>query len=95
MAVDKTITLIWQSFIEGDDGAFTPLYHQYAERLLTYGYKFNLNREVVRDALQEVFTDLYLNREKLGLKVENPTGYLFVSLKNNLLKKIKCIQNEH
>jgi len=89
MQVDKTLTLVWQSFIKGDNSAFTTLYHQYAERLLTYGYKFNINRELVRDALQEVFTDLYLRREKQDLKVENPAGYLFVSMKNNLLKKIQ------
>ncbi|PCH69146.1 MAG: hypothetical protein COC06_08025 [Bacteroidales bacterium] len=89
MKVDKTVTSIWQSFIEGDESAFTSLYHQHAERLLTYGYKFNLKREIVQDVLQEVFTDLYLKRKKLDAKVENPAGYLFVSMKNSLLKKIQ------
>jgi len=78
----------WQSFLKGDDRAFTALYHQFAPQLLHYGNHFNLDREIVHDALQEVFAELYLSREKLKIPINNVRGYLFVSLKNRLLKQI-------
>ncbi|MGV8096825.1 MAG: RNA polymerase sigma factor [Mangrovibacterium sp.] len=82
------IKLLWQSFLEGDDRSFALIYQHYAEGLLSYGYKFNLEKEIVRDALQEVFTDLYLKRDHVHIEIENLKGYLFTALKNNLLKKI-------
>jgi RNA polymerase sigma factor (sigma-70 family) len=82
------IKFLWQSFLKGDDRSFAIIYQQYAESLLSYGYKFNLDKEIVHDALQEVFIDLYLKRGKLHIGIDNLKGYLFTALKNNLLKKI-------
>jgi RNA polymerase sigma factor (sigma-70 family) len=79
---------ILQAFLEGDDRAFTAIYYQYAELLLSYGSKFNIRYELTCDALQEVFTDLYLKRRKKDVKIDNLKGYLFIAMKNNLLKKI-------
>jgi RNA polymerase sigma factor (sigma-70 family) len=82
------IKFLWQSFLAGDDRSFAVIYQQYAPSLLTYGYKFNVDREIVHDALQEVFIDLYLKRDKVHIEIDNLKGYLFIALKNNLLKKI-------
>lgn len=90
--MNKSLTdhmkLLWQSFLKGDDHSFALIYQHYVEGLLSYGYKFNIERELVRDALQEVFTDLYLKRDHIHIEIENLKGYLFTALKNNLLKKI-------
>jgi len=82
------IKFLWQSFLKGDDRSFAVVYQQYAESLLAYGYKFNVDKEIVHDALQEVFIDLYLKRDKVHIEIDNLKGYLFIALKNNLLKKI-------
>jgi RNA polymerase sigma factor (sigma-70 family) len=82
------IKFLWKSFLEGDNRAFSIIYQRYAESLLSYGYKFNIDKEIVHDALQEVFIDLYLKRGKLHIGINNLKGYLFTALKNNLLKKI-------
>ncbi len=79
---------LWRSFLDGDDRMFTVIYHQYAPLLLNYGNHFSVNREVIRDALQEVFTELYLRRGKLNVPINNVKGYLYVSFKNRLLKQI-------
>lgn len=82
------IKFLWQSFLKGDDRSFAFIYQQYAQSLLVYGYKFNIDQELVQDALQEVFIDLYLKRDKVNIEIDNLKGYLFIALKNNLLKKI-------
>ena len=85
---------LWRSFLNGDDRMFTAIYHQYAPLLLNYGNHFKVDREMIRDALQEVFTDLYLRREKLDVPIRNIKGYLYVSFKNRLLKQI-ALENKH
>ncbi|WP_423128191.1 RNA polymerase sigma factor [Gaoshiqia sp. Z1-71] len=82
------IELLWQSFLAGDDRSFSIIYERYAGSLLTYGRKFNIDNELVGDALQEVFVDLYLKRDRFGKQIKNLKAYLFIALKNNLLKKI-------
>ncbi|MGD9929173.1 MAG: RNA polymerase sigma factor [Mangrovibacterium sp.] len=82
------IDFYWQSFVAGDDRSFTNLYQHVACNMMAYGSKFNIDRELVGDALQDVFVDLYLKRDRLGINIKNPKAYLFIALKNNLLKKI-------
>jgi len=82
------IQLLWQSFLKGDDRSFAAIYQHFAPGLLSYGCKFNIETEIVKDALQEVFTDLYLKRDHVHVDIDNLKGYLFTALKNNLLKKI-------
>jgi RNA polymerase sigma factor (sigma-70 family) len=82
------VQLLWQSFLKGDDRSFAAIYQHFGQGLLSYGCKFNVEREMVKDALQEVFTDLYLKRNHLHVSIDNLKGYLFTALKNNLLKKI-------
>ncbi|MDX9883617.1 MAG: sigma-70 family RNA polymerase sigma factor [Prolixibacteraceae bacterium] len=84
----KYINLLWHTFLDGDDHSFALIYRQFAPDLLGYGVRFNIGDDLVEDALQEVFIDLYLKRNLPGLKIENLKAYLFKALKNNILKKI-------
>jgi RNA polymerase sigma factor (sigma-70 family) len=78
---------IWDAFLEGDDKSFAVFYFLHISRLLAYGKKFEAETEIVNDAIQDVFVDLYENRRKLSGNIENPIGYLMVSLRNNIFKK--------
>jgi len=78
----------WQSFLQGDENAFTKIYHQYSENLFSFGKKFNIDEQQLDDAVQEVFVDLFLKKRKLDANIQNLKAYLFVALKNNLLKKL-------
>lgn len=84
----KYIDLLWQSFLNGDDKSFAIIYQQIAPGLLTFGYRFKVDHELVHDSLQEVFIDLYLKRDKLDIKIDKLKGYLFAALKNSILKKM-------
>lgn len=86
--VDNTNDYTWQAFLIGDENAFTKVYHRYAESLFSFGRKFNVDEQLLDDAVQEVFVDLFLKRQKLAGSIKNVKAYLFVALKNNLLKKI-------
>lgn len=79
---------LWNDFLEGDDKSFTLLYTLYINRLLSYGYKICPVRELVHDAVQEVFLDLFLKRGKAHRTIADLKGYLFASLKHFILKKM-------
>lgn len=79
---------LWNDFLEGDDKSFALLYTLYINRLLSYGYKICPVRDLVHDAVQEVFLDLFLKREKPHHAIADLKGYLFASLKHCILKKL-------
>lgn len=81
--------IIWESFLEGDKEAFAHLYNLHVEALYRYGTKLCTDDNLVKDAIQEVFLDLYLNRQKNKTNPENLRWYLILALKRNLIKKLK------
>lgn len=78
--------MLWNEFREGDHEAFSALFRLYSEALYRYGVKFCLNSDLVKDAIQDVFINLY-NHSNLPA-VDNPKFYLFRALKNNLLNQL-------
>lgn len=88
VAEEKRLDDTWNSVRTNADEAFTHIYHQYAGSLYRFGKKFDIDEELVYDAIQEVFVDLFLKSRDISSSVINLKAYLFVALKNNLLKKI-------
>lgn len=73
---------------EDDNSAFDHLYNDYIDVLLSYGTGLGFNREVLKDAIQDVFYKLYINRASIK-QIKNIKYYLFRSLKNRLLDILK------
>lgn len=86
------IHFVWESFKLGNKEAFASIYNQYLNTLYRYGTKLCADDEIVRDAIQDVFLDLYLKRGKNKTNPENLKYYLILSLKRNLIKKLKRIR---
>ena len=84
--------VVFQRFVDGDDAAFTFIYNKYVDLLLQYGRSLGFEKEVLKDAIQDVFVKLYLNRRNLS-EVRNLKYYLFRSLKNNLLDMLKVLKD--
>ena len=82
-------SLIWESFLKGDKEAFAHLYNLHVEMLYRYGTKLCCDEGLVKDAIQEVFLDLYLKRGKNKTVPDNLHFYLLLALKRNLIKKLK------
>lgn len=63
---------------------FDLIYNRYADEMLSYGMGLGFNREVLKDAVQDVFFKLYVNKNLLQ-GVQNIKYYLFRALRNRLL----------
>ncbi len=57
---------LWNAFKEGDRQAFSTLYTAYVNKLYAYGLKITPNRELVRDAIQDLFIELWKSRQTLS-----------------------------
>ena len=62
----------------------TSIYNLYVDDLFTYGLYLGFDKEVVKDAIQDVFLKLYTDN-RLVHTVKNTKFYLFRSLKNRLI----------
>ena len=79
----------WELFLLGDNAAYSWLYNEYVQILFRYGLRFTSDSELIKDCIQELFTTLYKNRKRLGPPPSNVKVYLFVSLRNNLMRAIE------
>ena len=81
---------VWNRFRSGDQEAFAVLYNLHIDSLYHYGTKLCKDKEAVKDALQELFLELFLKRNKMRISPENLKYYLFLALKRNLIKKMEA-----
>lgn len=79
----------WTGLQNGDPEALGHLYDQYADKLFEAASWITDNRELAKDALQEMFIDLWNYRNSLG-KVIHTQSYLIKVLHNILFKKLKA-----
>lgn len=89
--VDQNLDIysIWKSFLAGDKEAFAGIYNMNLDILYRYGTKLCADEDMVKDAIQEVFLDLYLKRGKNKSNPEYLKYYLILALKRILMKKVK------
>lgn len=80
---------IWENFREGDVEAFAHLYNLHVDMLFRYGTKLCSDDDLVKDAIHEVFLDLYQKRQNNRSNPENLRYYLILAIKRNLIKKLK------
>lgn len=84
----------WKKFIEkGDELSFSIIYNKYVEDLYAYGISLGFQKENCKDAIQDVFIKIYLNKNNIS-DVENKSGYLFRSYKNRLIDLEKKNNNK-
>lgn len=72
----------------GDRFAFSEIYQEFADVLFSYGCKITNDRELVKDCIQDLFYNIYRYNVKLQ-RPEYLEFYLFRSLKNDIIRKIK------
>lgn len=94
LAPDKIDDLsLWNLLIKGDKKALEVLYQRYYSLLLNYGLKCNIDKELVKDCIQDLFVELYQNSH---IKTTNITvrSYLLRALRNNLTYKLASRREE-
>lgn len=76
---------LWKDFLAGSFEAFEKIYQQHFTSLLSYGKRLNDNVEIVKDAIQDLFIELWNNRQNLSKNVVI-NFYLLKALRYKLLK---------
>ena len=84
---------IWMRFQSGDRSAFSEIYEEFVEVMFAYGSKITHDRELLKDCVQEVFYNLYRYNPNLQ-HPEYLEFYLFKSLRNEIIQKIKKNRKE-
>jgi len=86
--LEEASNAMWKQFLSGDNAAYSWLYNEFVQLLFRYGSRFTSDSELIMDCIQDLFTALYKNRKRLGPPPANIKVYLFVSLKNNLIRAL-------
>lgn len=83
---------LWQLFKSGDKEAFSNIYKENIDDLLSYGYRITSDRQLIRDSIQDLFLNLWQTRLNLS-DTDSIRFYLYRSLRNKILEDIK--KNNH
>lgn len=88
-AVSKAVDdhVLWENLKKGNELAFSMLYKRYVQRLYNYGMHMCGRRDIVLDALQEVFSRIWEKRDTLA-DARFVNHYLFASYRRLLMGKL-------
>lgn len=79
---------LWVRLCEGDRDAFGEIYRRYFPLLFRYCIRFTTDRSLVKDMLQDFFSQLFLQRAGLATPV-NLKSYLLVSARRKLFRYLE------
>lgn len=79
---------IWNQLRQGQAAALGSLYDLYADKLFMYALRMTADRDLAKDALQEVFIEIWNYRATLG-DVAHSQGYLVKVLRSIIIKKLR------
>jgi len=79
-------TLLLQQVEQGNKQAFNVLFEKYWEKAYSDAYKRIKEYDAAKDIVQEIFTHIWINREKVH--IENLPAYLHVAIRNRVIKFI-------
>lgn len=73
----------WRRFKNGDVKALEGIYRSHIKSLINYGLRVTPDLNLVKDSIQDLFIELWRNRENLA-DTDQPKYYLFRALRNKL-----------
>jgi RNA polymerase sigma factor (sigma-70 family) len=83
---------LWDDFRQGDQQAFAQLYKQYVTILYNHGIHLVKDADLVQDAIQELFIDLWRLRATLS-PTTSVKFYLYRSLRRRIHQAIETTQH--
>lgn len=84
----------WKNFKEGDFSSLGILFEKHYRELFYYGNKIVALPELVKDAIQDLFIDVWERRNKMTA-VENIKAYLIISLRRELIRRTAKVRKEN
>ena len=85
--INAALAGIWDNFRNGQENAFVLIYNQFIDTLYNYGERLTDDRELIKDSVQDLFVDLWKNKEKLP-QVTSVKYYLFKAYKRKVIKNL-------
>lgn len=82
---------VWEEFKKGDREAFAQLYRTHIHMLIGYGMRVTGEQNVVKDAIQDLFMELWRSKEQLQ-PPRSVQGYLLKALRYKLMRNAKVQQ---
>ncbi|MEX2592465.1 MAG: sigma-70 family RNA polymerase sigma factor [Anditalea sp.] len=82
----KDEAAIWEAFKRGNESSFIYIYEAYFDPLFIYGNQFTKNKDLIKDAIQDLFIELRKDRHKLG-RTDSIKFYLFKCLKRKIIRE--------
>ncbi|MEM8907357.1 MAG: sigma-70 family RNA polymerase sigma factor, partial [Bacteroidota bacterium] len=79
---------LWRQLKEGDRSALEKIYRAQAVPLLSYGKKWSKNKQLVEDAIQDLFVELWKNRKTLG-DTDSIRRYLLTALRRKIIRMLQ------
>ncbi|MFH1195968.1 MAG: sigma-70 family RNA polymerase sigma factor, partial [bacterium] len=73
---------------QSNEGAFDSLFRKYYAPLFQFAGRYIRDSQLAENAVQDVFVKIWIQRVELTI-TSNVKAYLFTSVKNHLLNKIK------
>jgi len=89
LSVSPSQAQLWDRFRNGDREALGSLYRQYIDDLYHYGMHFCRDEERVKDCLQDLFRDMWAERDHISAEIHNVRYYLLSSLRRRLLRSLQ------
>jgi len=78
---------LFSLLIQGDENAFSEIYHRYKEALYFHANRSLGNHDEARDMVQEVFANLWAKRDSLHVPY-SVDAYLYGAIRNRILNFI-------
>src|SRR5882757_4239371 len=88
MPVELNERQLFARIAQGDEAAFTQVFHRYNRRLYPFILKMVKAQALAEEIVQTTFIKLWTNRHTLS-KVENPQTYIFTIAANNTRDYLK------
>jgi RNA polymerase sigma factor (sigma-70 family) len=77
----------WQAFKNGDRAVFSLIYTTHVRDLYRYGTRITTDEELVRDCIQDLYIELWRNRQSLG-ETDSIRYYLRKGLRRKIIRHI-------
>ncbi len=86
--LDIEDTVLWDSLRIGNETAFEELYRRYFQVLFSYGKRLLNDEDVVKDAIQDLFIDIWRTHKNLN-SAQSVKFYLISSLRRKIHRSLK------
>lgn len=80
--------VIWQKLKQGDPQALDHFYDTYIQSMYNYGRKITDHEAVIKDCIQDLFVDIWKNRQTLPYP-RSPRFYLLKALRYKIIYQLK------